>query len=55
MKESLQDWELLEKIGRTALEVNALIQRVGDKIGFQDDLQRYAQDVKETVEILTKA
>ena len=55
LKESLQEWKLLDNIERTVLEVNTWVQKLSDKIEFEDDLQRYAEDVRATVEILSKA
>jgi hypothetical protein len=52
LSDSLQEWNLLENIDRTVLEMRPIIQRIVTKVKVDDDLQRYVQDVKETVKIL---
>ena len=54
LSDSLQEWTLLEHIDRTVLEMRLILQRIVTKVKVDDDLQRYVQDVKETVKILSK-
>ena len=54
IEESLKEWKLLENIDKTVLEVNELIRKCGDKLTSENDLQRYAQDIKVNAEILNK-
>jgi hypothetical protein len=50
----LQDWNLVEIIDETALEMHPLIQKIVTKVKVDGDLQRYVQDVKETIKILSQ-
>ena len=52
LRTSLQEWNLVEMIDKTALEMQPMIQKIVTKVKVDDDLQRYVQDVKETVKIL---
>ena len=52
LRNSLQEWNLVEMIDKTASEMLKLIQKIVTKVKFDDDLQRYVQDVKETIKIL---
>ena len=54
LRESLQAWNLLDSIDRTVLEMNQLIEKIAAKIKLDDDLQRYVQDVKATIGILSQ-
>ncbi len=54
LRESLQTWNLLENIDRTVLEMHQLIQKIVTKVKVDDDLQRYVQDVKEMIKILSQ-
>ncbi len=54
LRESLQAWNLLDNIDKTALEMHKLIQNIVPKIELEDDFQRYVQDVKETIRILSQ-
>ena len=51
LKESLQMWNLLENMDRTGLEMHRLIEKI---CKVDDDLQRYVQDVKETIRVLSQ-
>ena len=55
VKESLEEWKLLKSIEEGAAEVNEWIQEVRGKIGFENDLDQYARDIKATVNLLYKA
>ncbi|KAL5039562.1 hypothetical protein RTP6_006709 [Batrachochytrium dendrobatidis] len=55
MNKSLQEWKLLENIERAELEINELVKRYDGKMGFENDLQRYVQDLKTTVAVLMKS
>jgi hypothetical protein len=55
LRESLQTWNLLENIDRTLLGMHQLVQKIVSTGKGDDDLQRYIQDVKETVKILSQA
>jgi hypothetical protein len=55
MKKSLDEWKLLENIDRAAFDIERLVQRWIDKLEFKNDLQRYVQDLKVTVELLMKS
>ena len=52
LRDSLQEWNLVEMIDETALEMHPMIQKIVTKFKVDDDLQRYVQDVKETIKIL---
>jgi hypothetical protein len=54
LKESLRSWNLLETIDRTVSEIRQFIQKISTKIQLDDDLQRYFQDVKATINILSQ-
>lgn len=54
LKESLKTWNLLENIDRTVLEIRQFAQNIFSKVKFDDDLERYVQDVKETIKILSQ-
>ncbi len=54
LKASLREWILLENIEKTLLEVNAFVRKFANSIALTDDLERYAQDVTATVEILAQ-
>ena len=51
LKESLQEWNLLDNIDKTLLEMHSLIQKISTD---DDDLQRYVQDVKTNIRILSQ-
>jgi hypothetical protein len=55
MKNSLQDWKLLECIEKAKSEIDELVKRCGGKMRFENDLQQYVVDLKATVEILMKS
>lgn len=55
MKKSLQDWNLVESIERTELDIEGLVNSCGDKMRFENDLHRYVRDLKVTVEVLMKS
>ncbi|KAK5671234.1 hypothetical protein QVD99_002269 [Batrachochytrium dendrobatidis] len=55
MNKSLQEWKLLENIERAESEINGLIKRYDGKMKFENDLQRYVQDLKTTVAVLMKS
>jgi hypothetical protein len=52
LRDSLQEWNLVEMIDEIALEMHPMIQKIVTKVKVDDDLQRYVQDVKETIKIL---
>lgn len=52
LKDSLQAWNLLDNIDRVELEMHPLIQTIIAKVQVDDDLLRYAQDVKATIKVL---
>ena len=52
LRDSLQEWNLVEMIDETALEMHSMIQKIVTKVKVENDLQRYVQDVKETIKIL---
>ena len=52
LRNSLQEWNLVEMIDKIALEMHPTIRRIVSKVKVDDDLQRYVQDVKETIKIL---
>ena len=52
LRDSLQEWNLVEMIDNTALEMHPMIQKIATKVQVDDDSQRYVQDVKETIKIL---
>jgi hypothetical protein len=56
LRDSLQEWNLVEMIDETSLEMemHPMIQKIVTKIKVDDDLQRYVQDVKETIKILSQ-
>jgi hypothetical protein len=54
LKKSLEEWKMMENIERAELEVNELIQKYDGKIMFENDLQRYASAIRETVQVLMK-
>ncbi|KAK6094645.1 hypothetical protein MT418_004932 [Batrachochytrium dendrobatidis] len=55
MNKSLQEWKLLENIERAESEINGLVKRYDGKMKFENDLQRYVQDLKTTVAVLMKS
>ncbi|EGF79217.1 hypothetical protein BATDEDRAFT_89890 [Batrachochytrium dendrobatidis JAM81] len=55
MNKSLQEWKLLENIERAESEINGLVKRYDGKMKFENDLQRYVQDLKTTVAVLIKS
>jgi hypothetical protein len=55
VKNSLQEWKLLDSIERAESEIAALVQGCGDKLQFQDDLHKYVKDLKTTVDALIKS
>ena len=50
--DSLQEWNLIEMIDETALEMYPVIQKIVTRVQVDDDLLRYVQDVKETIRVL---
>jgi len=52
LRDSLQEWNLIDTIDKIALEMHPIIQKIVTKVKVDDDLQRYVQDVKETIKIL---
>jgi hypothetical protein len=52
LRESLQEWNLLDNIDKTLLEMDPLTQKLALKSHGEDDLQRYVEDVKATIRIL---
>ena len=52
LRDSFQEWNLVEMIDKVALEMHPMIQKIVTKVKVDDDLQRYVQDVKETIKIL---
>ena len=52
LRDSLKEWNLVEMIDKTALEIQPLIQKIVTRVTLDDDLQRYVADVKKTIEIL---
>jgi hypothetical protein len=52
LRDSLQEWNLVEMIDEIALKMHPMIQKIVTKVRVDDDLQRYVQDVKETIKIL---
>ena len=54
LRESLQTWNLLDTIDRTMTDVHPLMQKIATKIKADDDLQRYIQDVKQSIKILSQ-
>ena len=53
-RESLQMWNLLENVEKAVLPTEQLISKIGAQVSISDDLQRYVQDVKETIKNLMK-
>ena len=54
LRDSLKEWNLVETIDKTALEIQPLIQKIVTRVTLDDDLQRYVADVKKTIEILSQ-
>jgi hypothetical protein len=52
MKQSLQDWKLMEMIDRAEMEIVEFVRKCDGTIEFEDDLKRYVQDIKATVQDL---
>jgi hypothetical protein len=52
LRDSLQEWNLVEMIDEIALEIHPIIQKIVTKVKVDDDIQRYVQDVKETIKVL---
>ena len=55
MKNSLQEWKLLESIEWAKLEIDGLVNRYCGNMQFEDDLQQYVKDLKATVGVLIKS
>ena len=55
LKESLHMWNLLENMDRAVSEFYQLLQKLVIEVQADNDLQRYVQDVMETVKILSQA
>jgi hypothetical protein len=51
LRDSLQEWKLVEMIDEIAMEMHP-IKKISTKVTVDDDLERYVQDVKETIKIL---
>ena len=52
LRNSLQEWNLVEMIDEIALEMHDMIQKIVTKVQVYDDLPHYVHDVKETIKIL---
>ena len=52
LKNSLRKWKLLENIDKAELEVIKMIDKYKGKMEFQNDLLRYVQDIKKTIQAL---
>ncbi|KAJ3416582.1 hypothetical protein HDV05_000864 [Chytridiales sp. JEL 0842] len=56
VKESLDEWRLVENINETEAEVNVFISKIGGKVEIErNDLQVYIGDVRKSVAILLSA
>jgi hypothetical protein len=53
LRNSLQEWNLVEMIDKIAMEMQPIIHKIATKVKVDDELQRYVQDVKETIKILS--
>jgi hypothetical protein len=54
LKESLLEWDLLDTIGRTFLEVQRSIGKLVEVIRVDDELKRYVADVKASIKLLSQ-
>jgi hypothetical protein len=52
VKKSLQEWKLLDSIERAELEIDALVQKCDGKMQFENDLRKYVEDLKTTVQFI---
>jgi hypothetical protein len=55
MKNSLQEWKLLESIDRAESDIDGLVKRCVGKMRLENDLEQYVRDIKTTVEVLMKS
>jgi hypothetical protein len=55
LKQSLNDWNLLENISIVKQDVDQLISRNSSLINFINDLEKYTSDIKETVQVLMRS
>lgn len=52
VKESLQEWNLLEKIDRVEAEMREFLTVSDGKINFENDLEQYVKDLKASISVL---
>ena len=52
LQQSLQEWNLIQKIDETKLEIDQLVRDYQDKMTFQNDLALYVENIKNTIKVL---
>jgi len=52
LKQSLKEWNLIQKIDRAKLEIDQLVRDSQDKMTFENDLALYVENIKKTIESL---